>query len=262
MTRNEIIELVVVRAAPEEQQSLRRVLSTYTTEELKQVEQAMVSQAVSKVAEDKLIRIQAERAADRALHELHVRKLREPQRKAEAERQEKQDRETFTQAAKTLRSFSVNQANFNVCRTTLGEGFSTFQIEQMLAANGAVLSPPTQEELAEWTRQEIEAHNLRLKSMDIQSLRKLVRDVGARGQVAPPLDEIQKVRQAEKAADTSWAYPALPEEFKEGDREVLLDAAFLRNCSRETFRFLIKRYGSAQIDEALRTRRPDSSPLW
>src|SRR2546426_8588019 len=120
MNRNEIIELVVVRAAPEEQQSLRRVLSTYTTEELKQIEQAIVSQAVSNVAEDELIRIQVEREATRIWHQYEMQQAREPQRKAEAKAQLAQHRQTFADAAKTLRSFTVNEANFNVVRQTLG----------------------------------------------------------------------------------------------------------------------------------------------
>jgi hypothetical protein len=257
MNRNEIIELLVIRAAPDERQKLRQALSTYTTEELKQIEQAIVSQAVSNVAEDELIHIQAEIAAERELFRLS----REPQRKAEAERQEKQDRETFKEAARTLRSFAVNEANFNVCRTTLGEGFSTSQIQEMLAANGATLSPPTQDELNEWTRREIEEHNLRLLTMDIPSLRKLAREAGARGPVPPQPDETQRVRQAERAEGI--AYLPLPDEFRDGDGpEEALDAAFIRKCSRETYRLLVKRYGSAQIDEALRTRRPDASSMW
>jgi hypothetical protein len=148
MTRSEIIDLVVVRAAPEEQQSLRRVLSTYTTEELKQIEQAIVSQAESNAAEEELVRIQGEREANRIWHQYETQQAREPQRKAEEKAQLEADRKTFAEAAKNLRSFAVNEANFNVIRQTLGSGFSIYQIQQMLAANAAVLSPPTQQELA------------------------------------------------------------------------------------------------------------------
>jgi hypothetical protein len=257
MNRSEIIELLVVRAAPDERQKLRQALSTYSTEELKQIEQALISQAVSNVAEDELIRIQAEIAAERELFRLS--------RKPEAERQEKAqleaDRKTFIEAAKSLRSFAVNDANFNVIRQTLGAGFSVYAVQQMLEANGATLSPPTQDELNEWTRREIEEHNLRLLTMDIPSLRKLAREAGASGPVPPQPDETQRVRQAERVDGV--AYLPLPDEFRDGNGpEEALDAAFIRKCSRETYRLLLKRYGSAQIDEALRTRRPDASPLW
>ncbi len=221
--------------------------------------QAIIAQAVSRVAEDELIRIQAERAADRALHELHMQRIREPQRRAEAKAQLAQDRQAFVDAAKTLRSFGMNEANWNVIRSTLGPGFSIYQIQQMLAANGATLSGPTQEELNEWDRQDVEAHNSKLLSMDIPSLRKLAREAGARGQAAPPPDETQRVRAIENQDRT---YPELPDELRIGDRDELIDAAFIKRCSKETLRLLMKRYGSDQVNEALRTRISGVNPLW
>jgi hypothetical protein len=248
--RQEIIELVVVRAAPHEQQQLRKTLSTYTTEELRQIEHAILSQAMSRVAEDELIRIQAEIAAERELFRLS----REPQRKAEAERQAKQDRATFNDAAKTLRSFGLNEANFGVIRSTLGPNFTKFAIQQALAANALNLSLPTQQELDEWTRQDIKAHNTTLLNMDVLSLRKLVREEGARGPVQPPPDETQRVRQAEEKLFYG-TYPPMPDEFRDGNGpEQVLNAEFIRKCSKETLRLLMKRYGSDQVNEALRTR--------
>jgi len=63
-TMEEIVELLVVRTAPYEQQKLRQTLSTYSVEELALVKQAIISRAMHKVAEDELIRIQAEIAAE------------------------------------------------------------------------------------------------------------------------------------------------------------------------------------------------------
>jgi len=261
MNRQEIIELVVVRAAPSEQQQLRKLLSTYSTGELARVEQAIISQATQQIADNELIKIQAEREANRLWHQYETQQAREPQRKAEAKAQLAQDRQTFAEAAKTLRSFGVTDANFNVCRTTLGENFSAYEIEQMLAANGPILSGPAQEELNEWDRQEIEAENLRLLNSDLPTLRRLVREAGARGPAAPQPDETQRIRQAERADGT--IYLPLPDEFRDGNGpEEPLDAAFIRKCSRETFRILKNRYGMAQLEAALRTRRSDQSPLW
>jgi hypothetical protein len=257
MTRSEIIDVFIVRAVPSGRQELRQKLDRMTKEELEEAYGVIQIQAT----EEKLLQIQAERAADAALFNLRRQREREPQRKAEAEAQLAQDRQTFTDAAKTLRTFGVNEANFNVIRQTLGEGFSVYAVQQMVAANGAALSPPTQEELDEWTRQDIAAHNLRLLSMDLPSLRKLAREAGARGPVTPPPDETQRIRAAER--NDGVAYPPLPDEIRIGDgAEEVLDASFLRRCSKETLRFLIQRYGSDQINEALRTRRPEVSPLW
>jgi len=251
----EIVELLVVRAAPDKQQQLRKTLSTYSAEELALVKHAIISRAKSKVAEDELIRIQAEIAVEQELFRLS----REPQRKAEAERQEKQDRATFNDAAKTLRSFGTTDANFNLIRQTLGPGFSVYQIQEMLAANGAALSGPSQQEQDNWTRQDIKAHNTALLNADIPTLRKLVREAGARGQTPPPQDETQRVRAAENQDRT---YPPLPDEIRIAGREELIDAAYIRRCPKEVLRALIQRFGAPQIDEALRPRSPQTSPLW
>jgi hypothetical protein len=92
-----------------------------------------------------------------------------------------------------------------------------------------------------------------LLGADIPTLRKLAREAGAHGPAAPQLDETQRVRQAERADGV--AYPPLPDEFRDGNNpEEVLDAAFIRKCSKETMRLLLKRYGADQVNEALRTR--------
>ncbi len=260
MTRNEIIDVFVVRAAPADQQELRQQLEKMSKEELETAYKALQSQVQLQAKEEELLRIQVEREADRVLHELDMQKAREPQTRAEAKAQLAQDRQTFAETAKSLRSFGVTEANFNVCRTTLGEGFSAYDIQQMLAANGAVLSGPTQQEIEEWNREDVEAHNLRLLSADLPTLRNLAREAGARIAEAPaPPDETQRVRAAERAADGA-NYPPLPEEFRDGNGPLeALDASFIKRCSRETYRWLFDHYGSAQITDALQTRVPGNA---
>jgi hypothetical protein len=210
-------------------------------DELETAYKALQAQVQLQAKEEEYFRVQAEREADRVLHELHMEKLRAPQRKAEAERQEKQDRETFAQAAKTLRSFSVNEANFNVTVQTLGPGFSVYQIQEMVAANGATLSPPTQEELNEWDRQAIAEHNARLRSMDIPTLRKLAREAGARGPAAPQLDETQKVRAAERSLQFQ---PLLPDSRFKNE---IIDYELVQQLSPLELKRLFQIYGSDQI---------------
>src|SRR6267142_122801 len=116
---HEIIELVVARTpetTPGGHQKLRQALSAKSTEELEQIHSVILLEAT----EEELLRINAERAANKTLFELQRAREREPQRKAEAERQDKQDRATFNDAARTLRSFGLNEANFSVIRSTLG----------------------------------------------------------------------------------------------------------------------------------------------
>jgi hypothetical protein len=248
MTKSEIVEVFIVRARPEDRQELRRKLERMTLDELEEAHRVIQLQA----KEDEYLRIQVERAADKVLFELSRDREREPQRLIEEKKQLAQDRQTFADAAKTLRKFGVNEANFNVIRQTLGEGFSVYQIQEMLAANGAILSSPTQEELNEWTRQDIEAYNLALLTADLPTLRKLAREAGARGQEPVAPDETQKIRAAER--NDGFQYPPLPDELVIADREETLNATYLKRCPREVYKFLLKRYGSEQITEALRTR--------
>ncbi len=257
MTRNEIIDVFVVRAAPAGRQELRQQLEKMSKEELEQAHRALISNQEIEAKEEELLRTQAEIAAERELFRLS----REPQRKAEEKVQLEQDRATFNTAARTLRGFGLNEANFSVIRSTLGPNFTTYSIQQALASNALSLSPPTQEELDEWTRQDIKAQNTALLNADIPTLRRLTREAGARGQAPVAPDETQRVRQAERIDGTT--YPILPDEFRDGNGpEQVLDAKFIRNCSKETLKFLFKRFGSAQVEEALRTRRSDASPLW
>jgi hypothetical protein len=253
MTRQEIIDVFIVRAAPADRPALRQQLDRMPKQELEEAYEVLQTQAQIQAKEEQLVQIQAQTAAERAIQKYYREQELEPQRQAAEKAQLEADRKTFADAAKTLRSFAVNDANFNVIRQTLGAGFSVYQIQQMLAANGGTLSPPTQEELNEWERQEIEAHNLRLLTADLPTLRRLAREAGARGPATPQLDETQRVRAAERVDGT--AYPPLPDEFRDGNNpEEVLDAAFIRKCSKETMRLLLKRYGADQVNEALRTR--------
>lgn len=254
--RQEIIDVFIVRAAPVERDVLRVQLEKLSLAELEQAYQVAQAQTQLRQTDEELDRIVVERQADRILHEESMRIAREPQQRAEAEAQLEVDRKMFVDAAKTLRSFGMTEANFNVIRHTLGVGgFTVYDIQQMLAANGAVLSPPTQQEQDEWTRQDVRDHNQRLLNADIPTLRKLARENGARGpEPSPALDETQKIRQAEHAMNYG-EYPPLPDEFRDGNGEVqVLNADFVRRCSKETLRLLIRRFGSAQVDELLRNR--------
>lgn len=254
MTKQELVNVFILRAAPAEREALHPILEKMSKEELEMAHEALVAQIQLQAREEEIFRIRADSAADQALHQFRTQKAREPQRLAEEKAQLEKDRATFNEAAKTLRSFGLTEANFNVIRQILGSGFSVYQIQEMLVANGAILSGPSQQELDGWTREAIEIHNSRLKAMDIPTLRKLAREAGARGPATPQPDETQRIRAATENF-YGTAYPQLPDEFRDGNGpEQVLNAAFIKKCSKETLRTLIKRYGSDQVTEALRTR--------
>ncbi len=170
-----------------------------------------------------------------------------------AEAQAEQDRYTFNQFARE-NGFSLVDANHQLAKSLLGSGFNSYQLSEAVSSNALSLAQASPEELERFRQEAIQAHNQRLKSMDIPALRKLAREAGARGPVAPQPDETQRIR---AATETFYgtAYPPLPDEFRDGNGpEQVLNAAFIKKCSKETLRLLIKRYGSDQVTEALRTR--------
>lgn len=247
MTRQEIIDVFIIRAAPAERRELRQQLEQMSKQELEEAHRVIQLQA----REEQLLEIQADRAAAAAMHQYHAQKAREPQRKAEEKAQLEADRKTFGDAAKTLRNFGVTEANFDVCRRTLGAGFSIYQIQQMVTANGATLAPPTQEELNEWDREAIEAHNLRLLGADIPTLRKLTREAGARLAAEPPpaaMDQVQKVRAAEKSQNNQLQQ-LLPDSRFKGE---IIDLELVRQLDGDSLKKLIRIYGADAITARIR----------
>jgi hypothetical protein len=185
----------------------------------------------------------------------------DPKKRKQAEaNQEAADRDTFNRFA-SENNFSQCESNYLLVKSVIGDGLSRHMLVSAVQSNALSLAPASPEELAQFRQDAIAAHNQKLLNMDIPSLRKLAREAGARGQAAPPLDETQRVRQAERADGVT--YPVLPDEYRDGNGpEEVLDAKFIRKCSKETLKFLFKRFGSDQVEEALRTRRSDASPLW
>ncbi len=168
------------------------------------------------------------------------------------------DREIFNVFARE-NGFSECESNRVLVKSVLGEGYDRHTLAQAVQSNALQLAQASPEELAQFRQDAINAHNQRLLNMDIPTLRKLAREAGVAGAVAPLPDETQRMRAIENQDGT---YPVLPDELRIGDREELIDAAYIRRCPKEVLRSLIKRYGAAQIDEALRTRSPQTSPLW
>ena len=138
ITRDQIIEIFLVRAIPGERYQLRQKLEAMRTEELGMAYQALQSQVQLQAQEQKLLEIQAEADVERALHE---------QRMFTA--YESHDRETFKQAARVLR-FGENEANFGLIRSVLGWNFTEYRIQEALDSNSISLSQPTQDELNKW----------------------------------------------------------------------------------------------------------------
>jgi len=157
--------------------------------------------------------------------------------------------------------FSEVEANLSLIKSVIGS-FDHHSLAQAVQSNALQLAPASPEELQQFRQEAISLHNQHLLNLDIPTLRKLVREAGVRGPVAPPPpDETQRVRTATEEY-YGTAYPPLPDELLIEGREQLIDASFIKRCSKETLRLLMTRYGSDQINEALRTRISGVNPLW
>lgn len=251
MTRSEIIELVVVRAAPSEQQQLRKILSSYSIGELQRVEQAIASQAVQQKAEDELIRIQAERAADRALHEYHLKLHHDQAREAYLKQTEPQDRETF---AKACRKFNIGniEANFKLIRAALGPQFNLYQVGQAVSSGIVHVDPATEQEQQQWRQEAQKEHRDYLVNYASPGeLRQAARQDSEQRRVqAEQQHGAQQIKTREEA-EVSVGYQVLPEVNIQG---VKLDAAFfmgLANTDIKTYRKYCNKYGFAAITARL-----------
>jgi hypothetical protein len=182
---------------------------------------------------------------------------RDPQRIAQRKAQEVAERRVFHDFCRD-NGFSEVEANLSLTKSVLGS-FDQYSLAQAVQSNALQLAPASPKELAQFRQESISLHNKYLSSLDVPTLRKMARESGARGQAPPPNDETQRIRAIENQDRT---YPLLPDELRIGDRDELIDAAYIRRCSKEVLRSLMQKYGSDQINEALRTRSPQTSPLW
>src|SRR5882762_4108413 len=101
---NQILPLL--RLPTHEQSKMRTELETHTFVELRAFLGVVSSSDYqAELAEEEILRVQAERAADFAIFQLERQRQTEPQRTREAAAQLAQDRMTFAEAAKTIQQF-------------------------------------------------------------------------------------------------------------------------------------------------------------
>jgi len=224
-------------------------LETILDESLMSQIRAEAAQA-AEAADDELIRIQAEREADRVMHQLSMAKAREPHRKAEAERLLAQDRKAFADAARTLR-FGECEANFSLLRQVLGEGnLSTYSIKQVIESGAVSLSPPTQQELTEWERERIERHNAFLKNTDVVTLRRLVREEREQKRQQVTQVQLDATQASAKQRHDLHGYVSLTPESRH--RGNVIDARYVKTVDAQGLCELVKIYGDFQLNNILR----------
>ncbi len=228
----------------------RKILESKTIDQLKDI----LAEAVTTFQEEKeerLLQTQAERAANRALHEWNTAQAQEPQRKAEAAALKRANRDVFLSAVKEL-GLSAAEANFSVLVAALGE-LSVFGIRDFLATNPTALVGATEKELQEREAEKIQAYNKMLRNADPITLKKLAQQEAEQRRAEHIRQEDARQRAATKERDEALGFPVLPTHNLETG-EALDSAYFIRlsNNDMHRFRMYVKRYGSHNVTNRLR----------
>lgn len=196
----------------------RKNLEGKTIQELHDLLAQIATGKKAEVAQtqDALLEVQAARAAERTAFDL----IHNAPKRQEAE---DADRTTFAEAAKTLRTFSLIEANYQMVRSTLGTGFSVSQIKEMTEANSTLLVSPNPHEINGWKYQDMldakaaEAQRVEwLKNIPHEQLREEVRQAGQQHAAATQQAFAQQQTQAmeEKCAGQ---FPPIPTHNASGE---------------------------------------------
>jgi hypothetical protein len=227
-----------------------RLLHSKSIKEL----QLILAQAIEQFQtehEDKLLEIEAERAVNRAIHELNTRQAHEPQRQAEAALLEKSNRRVFAEAAKAL-GFSNVEANYSVLVQAL-ETLSVFGIREFLSANTTALVQATPTELQEREAERIKQHNQMLLNASPLELKELARQEAEQRRQAAQRAEQERQIAGREVADAAFGFPPLPETNQTTGEKI--DAAYLTrisNTNLQLFKNFIRKHGAANVTARLR----------
>jgi hypothetical protein len=124
-------------------------------------------------------------------------------------------------------------------------------LNSAIRANALRLSPPSQEEKDEWAAEAQDREQLRLRNLGIGELKNEVSAGFDQRRAAFKQAESNRVMNAKQEAEVGAGFPPIPE-FYLGKR---VDKKFFLECSRETMRYFLQRYGDSQCTAAIRGNR-------
>jgi len=165
-------------------------------------------------------------------------------------KQKAKDLETLREAAKANGNFGASEANLSLVRDALGAGFTEYQINQAIRSNAVRLAPPSEEERQQWAAEAQEQEQQRLRNLNTRELKTEVSAGFEQRRAQAAQAEADRVLKAKEEADQlAGGYPELPEFFK-GHR---VDRAFfVKKCSREELKFLVQKFGAANVEKRIR----------
>jgi hypothetical protein len=164
--------------------------------------------------------------------------------------QEEVDRNTFEQLCNTDGvDISGSEANFRLLRDTLGSGFNLYAAKQAVQSNAVLLSPATPAEINAREAVRIDQHNFKLLTSDVHTLKQLTREEAERRRVEAAQANADRDLAIRTEIQGQQGFEPLPDTYK----GQAVNRAFFLKCSREVMKYFLQRYGSAQIDQRIRS---------
>lgn len=235
--KSQVIEqiLPLLRLPTHEQSKMRTELETRTLVELKAFLGVVSSPDYqAELAEEEILRVQAERNADRILFQIQRQQATEPQRRAQAAQQLAKDKETFAALCRQ-HGLSECDANFSLWR-------------DLRSIEGLAQASP--QEAAKFREERIEQHNDSLQRMDPVQLRARVREEAEARQEATRQEQAARELESAKQRDQYGNFRPLPPE---------IDSKAIKGASAFQLKNWMRLYGSFQINVRLRESAASSA---
>jgi len=188
----------------------------------------------AELAEEEILRVQAERNADRILFQIQRQQATEPQRRAQAAQQLAKDKETFAALCRQ-HGLSECDANFSLWR-------------DLRSIEGLAQASP--QEAAKFREERIEQHNDSLQRMDPVQLRARVREEAEARQEATRQEQAARELESAKQRDQYGNFRPLPPE---------IDSKAIKGASAFQLKNWMRLYGSFQINVRLRESAASSA---
>jgi len=235
--KTEIIEAILplLRLPPHEHSKMRAELGTHTLVELKAFLGVVSSSGYqAELAEEEILRVQAERNADRILFQIQRQQATEPQRRAQAAQQLAKDKETFAALCRQ-HGLSACEANLNLWRSTN-------------SISGLAVASP--EEMEAYRQEAVEKRQDFLLNTDPTTLRSEGRRESVERQTAVVQDQAGRELEAARQSDQYRGYRPLPPE---------IDSKAIKAASAVQLKQMMRLYGDFQITTRLRESAAASS---
>jgi hypothetical protein len=166
-----------------------------------------------------------------------------------------ESRKVFSEGARQIKEFGVNEANFRFVCSVLGNSFNAYQLDQAYLA-GALkgLAPVSSSELETWRQERVAQENEFLKKDQItQQEQAQAKEIRRRRFVENRRSAIQEELERRLVLgyerDVVYGNKKHPLPFDwNGQR---LDAAFIKRCDLQTMKVLVARFGDAQLTARL-----------